>query len=235
MLPPQLDTGAEGSQRSRAAEPSVLDNKSKGRTLIKAPQADAAEGMGGVAQTFLARAAGEGAVWEAQGGRAASCTPRGTEGLALDAATEGPGHPAGLWGCGGHSHGSASALGEPALCPAPTPGLWRELSKGAPPKVRLGCPASLSSGIPRICVCKGLCDPRIWAGGLEAAGIHQDSQGTSQGTIPGLQPSPKGTDTSPSKPCAQHQQKNPQIPVLSLAKREQSLSDCLLTSLKPNH
>lgn len=48
MLPPQLDTGAEGSQRSRAAEPSVLDNKSKGRTLIKAPQADAAEGMGGV-------------------------------------------------------------------------------------------------------------------------------------------------------------------------------------------
>lgn len=48
MLPPQLDTGAEGSQRSRAAKPSVLDNKSKGRTLIKAPQADAAEGMGGV-------------------------------------------------------------------------------------------------------------------------------------------------------------------------------------------
>lgn len=67
MLPPQLDTGAEGSQRSRAAEPSVLDNKSKERTLIKAPQADAAEGMewGRAAQTFLARAAGEGAAWEA--------------------------------------------------------------------------------------------------------------------------------------------------------------------------
>lgn len=46
MLPPQLDTGAEGSQWSRTAEPSVLDNKSMERTLIKVPQADAAEGMG---------------------------------------------------------------------------------------------------------------------------------------------------------------------------------------------
>lgn len=53
MLPPQLDTGAEGSQWSCAAEPSVLDNKSKERTLIKAPQADAAEGMGGDVQLRL--------------------------------------------------------------------------------------------------------------------------------------------------------------------------------------
>lgn len=149
---------------------------------------------------------------------------------------QGPGQPAGLWGRGGNSYGAASAPGEPALCAAPTPGLWREFSKEAHPKVRLGSPASLSSGIPRIrsACSRGCATPGYGLGGLEAAGAHQDCLGTSQSSIPGLQPSPKGTDTSPSRSCAQHQQKKPQIPAPSLAELEQSLSDCLLTSPRPS-
>lgn len=122
-----------------------------------------------------------------------------------------------LQGCGGHCHGTASAPGEPGLCPAS--GLWREFSKEAHPKA--GWDAQHPS--PRGSQGSSLCDPTIWAGGFNSAGALQDSLGTSQGSSPlqKAQTHLSAAAESPnpsSKPC----------------KAEQSLSDCLLTSLRPS-
>lgn len=213
MLPPQLDTGAEGSQRSGAAEPSVLDNKSKGRTLIKAPQADAAEGMWGMQlRLFLARKELCGRYW-------------GEEHHPEPQRVQPPRVLVTLQGCGGHCHGTSP--GEPGLCPGS--GLWREFSKEAHPKS--GWDAQHPS--PRgsqgsVCACKGLCDPRTWAGGFNSC--------WSPSELPGNIPEhhPRAAALSKRHRHISQQQKNPQIPAPSLAKREQSLSECLLTSLRPS-
>lgn len=176
MLPPQLNTGAEGSQWSSTAELRVLDNKSKGRTLIKAPQADAAEGMGG-AQLRLSWPGllGKDLQGRPGGGKASPCTHRGTEGLALDAAT-----------------GVLSPCRALEVTPVEVPVLLENqpFVQSQP----LG-PGGNSQGkhlqksgwdpqhpSPRGCQGSALCV----LGDLEAAGAHRDPLGTSQSSIPGL-------------------------------------------------
>lgn len=63
---------------------------------------------------------------------------------------------------------------------------------GMPSIPLLGDPKDLSARA------RGCVTPGHGLGGLTAAGALQDTLGTSQNTIPGLQPSPNGTDTSPS-------------------------------------
>lgn len=136
--------------------------------------------------------------------------PQRDRGTRPGSATGGPGHPAGLWRPFPWDCQCSRRIN--TLC-SPSPWVMEGILKGSTSKSQAGIPSIplLRDPTDPVCVCKGLGDPGIRLGDLEAAEAHRDSLGTPQGTIPGLQPFPKGTDTSPSRHYAQHQQKKPQI------------------------